>query len=116
MAEGFANHYGDDVLIAASAGIAPVERIVLPTVATMKEKNIDVSRHVPQLYDPRFADKYDLVVNMSGYALPGVPPKVVQEWAVKDPYRNPPAVYRAVRDDLEQRVMRMILLMRRDAR
>lgn len=116
MAEGFANHYGDDVLVATSAGLSPVDRVALPTVATMREKNIDISRHVPQLYDPRLADRYDLIINMSGSRLPGVPPKEFQDWSVRDPYRNTPAVYRAVRDDLEQRVMRMILLMRRNSR
>ena len=113
MAEGFANFYGQDVLRAVSAGLAPVPSIVPPTVAVMKEKNVDVSKHVPQLYDPVWAAKFDVVVNMSGYKLPGDQPKQLLEWEVRDPYRNSPTVYRAVRDDLESRVMQLILQLRR---
>ena len=116
MAEGFANHYGSDVLRAASAGISPVTSIVAPTVATMQEKNINVSLHVPKLYDPRFADRYDLVINMSGYKLPGSPPRNLQEWTIADPFRSSAAVYRTVRDELEQKVMRVILQFRRESR
>jgi arsenate reductase len=116
MAEGFANFYGNDVLRASSAGLAPVPSIVEPTVIVMLEKNVDVSGHVPQPYDPVMAASYDIVVNMSGYKLPGEPPQLLLEWAVKDPFRNSPKVYRAVRDDIEQRVMQLILQLRRGVR
>ncbi len=46
MAEGFAKSlYGSDVLSRASAGLSPVEKVALLTVATMQEKNIDISAH-----------------------------------------------------------------------
>ncbi|MDE3197028.1 MAG: arsenate reductase ArsC, partial [Acidobacteriota bacterium] len=47
MAEGFANHYGGDVLIATSSGISPVPAVIPETVAIMGELGIDISRHVP---------------------------------------------------------------------
>ena len=37
MAEGLANHYGSDVLRAASAGLAPTQEIPEDTVAVMEE-------------------------------------------------------------------------------
>jgi len=114
MAEGFANHYGSDVLRATSAGLAPTQAIPLDTVEAMSEKNIDVSGHVPSRYEPLEAVDFDLVVNMAGFALPGPPtPKEVFEWNVNDPYGASIDVYRAVRDDLEHRVMRLILDLRR---
>jgi arsenate reductase len=114
MAEGFANRYGSDVLTAASAGLAPTQTIPLDTVEAMREKNIDVSGHVPSHYEPFEAVDYDLVVNMAGFKLPGPPePKELIEWDVNDPYGSPVEVYRVVRDDLEQRVMRLILDLRR---
>ena len=113
MAEGFANFYGGDVLRASSAGLAPVPSVVKPTVDVMMERNVDVSRHVPQLYDPFEAALCDVVVNMSGFRLPGAPPKQLLEWMVTDPFRKSPEVYRAVRDDIEQRVMQLILQLRR---
>lgn len=113
MAEGFANLYGSDVLRASSAGLSPVDSIAAATVATMREKNIDVSSHVPAAYEPSLAARYDLVINMSGYKLPGAPPKQLQDWVITDPFRSSPAVYRAVRDELERRVMQLILQLRR---
>ncbi len=116
MAEGFANHYGSDVLCARSAGIAPVPKVIQPTVVAMAEKNIDISMHVPRFYDPLSANRYDLVVNMSGYKLPGAQPKNFQDWVVTDPYQESKAVYRTVRDDLEHRVMMLILQFRRNSK
>jgi len=116
MAEGFANQYGSDVLSASSAGLAPLQRIPLETVAAMGEINVDVSRHVPRRYDPFEAADCDLVINMAGYKLPGPLGKKVVEWQVKDPFQASAEAYRAVRDDLERRVMRLILELRKQSR
>ena len=113
MAEGFANHYGGDVPRASSAGLSPVLSIVPETVAAMMDKNVDVSQHVPRPYDPRETSFTDIVVNMAGFRLPGPAPKELIEWDVKDPFGASMTVYRAVRDDLEQRVMKLILDLRR---
>jgi len=113
MAEGFANTYGKDVLVAASAGLSPVVSVVSETVFIMNECGIDVSGHVPRPYDPTQAYLYDVIVNMSGYRLPGKPPKQVLEWNIKDPYQQTAEVYRKVRADIEQRVMELILRMRK---
>jgi hypothetical protein len=61
-------------------------------------------------------DQYDVVVNLSGYKLPGKPPKELIEWNIEDPYRKPVMVYRNVRADLENRVMQLILRLRRRER
>jgi len=116
MAEGFANHYGADVLKAASMGLAPAPRIPAETVAVMHEMNIDVSRHVPRTYDSFEAASFDLIVNMAGFKLPAPVPKEIREWIVPDPYGSPIAAYRLIRDDLEHRVMRLILDLRRRAK
>jgi arsenate reductase len=113
MAEGFANHYGGDVLVASSAGLAPTQIIPRDTVFAMDEMNVDVSNHVPRQYDPFDAAGYDIVVNMAGFNLPGPAPKEVIVWKVNDPYGSRMDIYRAARNDLEQRVMRLILDLRR---
>lgn len=113
MAEAFANHYGSDVLTASSAGLAPTQGVARNTVRTMGEMDIDVSNHMPRLYNPYEVEEYDIVVNMSGYNLPGPPPKRLIEWKVDDPIGAPMDTYRAVRSDLEQKVMRLILDLRR---
>ena len=116
MAEGFANHYGSDVLKALSAGLAPTQKIPSDTVEAMSEMNVDLSAHVPRPYDPFEAVGCDLVVNMAGFRLPGAAPKEVIEWDVQDPFGDSIEAYRTVRDDLEQRVMRLILDLRRRAK
>ena len=114
MAEGFANTYGKDILVAASSGLSPVASIVPETIFIMDESGIDVSKHVPMPYDPSQVYLYDVVVNMSGYRLPGKPPKQLLNWDVKDPYKQSPDVYRKVRADIEMRVMELILRLRKE--
>ena len=116
MAEAFANLYGEDVLRASSAGLSPVLSIVPETVAAMMDRNVDVSKHVPRPYDPRETSFTDIVVNMAGFRLPGPAPKELIEWNVNDPYGASMTTFRAVRDDLEQRVMNLILDLRRRAK
>jgi arsenate reductase len=115
MAEGFANSLGDGVVVARSAGLAPVLRVIPETVSIMLERDVDVSGHIPMPYDPFEADAYDVVVNMSGFRLPGKAPTELLEWAVKDPYGQKPVVYRKVRDDIEERVKGLVLRLRKNA-
>jgi protein-tyrosine-phosphatase len=113
MAEGLANHYGGDVLLATSAGLAPVEFVAAETVKIMHDINIDVSRHVPMPYEPHTVSYYDIVVNMSGFKLPGKQPKDLIEWKIEDPFRRPEEVYVRVRTELERQVMQLILRLRK---
>jgi arsenate reductase len=116
MAEAFANHYGRDVLTAVSAGLAPTEGVARNTVRVMDEMDIVVSNHMPRLYNPFEAAQCDIVVNMAGFNLPGPPPKEVIVWEVVDPIGASLDTYRLVRSDLEQRVMGLILNMRRQTK
>jgi arsenate reductase len=116
MAEGFANHYGGDVLVAKSAGLSPVPSVAQETVAIMREVNVDIADHKPTWYDPRAGEMYDVVVNMSGLRLPGKQPRELVEWKVEDPYRQKPEVYRRVRADIENKVMQLILRLRMRSR
>jgi protein-tyrosine-phosphatase len=116
MAEAFANHYGSDVLEATSAGLSPTSRVTRDTVRAMAEKNVDVSGHVPRLFDPRETSKYDIVVNLSGIRLSGVASESLLEWKVADPYNSSFEKFQAARDDVERRVMKLILDLRRSQR
>jgi hypothetical protein len=58
---------------------------------------------------------FDLIVNMSGYPLPGSPTPVV-EWSVRDPIGQEPEVYREVANEIEGLVMRLILELRAERR
>lgn len=113
MAEAFANRYGSDVLVAESRGLAPAQGIPAETIATMATRDIDVSKHLPRKYDPIEGNLCDVVVNMSGFHLPGFQPKNLKIWDVEDPYLRSSVVYAKVRDDIETKVMRLILELRK---
>lgn len=113
MAEGFANCYGSDVLVAESYGLAPVPHVPRNGIVAMREKNIDISAHVSRRYDPAGAAEADIVVNMSDYGLPGPRPRKLIEWKIVDPFGQPIEAFRTTRDTLEQEVMRLILQLRR---
>jgi arsenate reductase len=116
MAEAFANHYGGDVLTASSAGLAPAPGVPPNTVRAMSEMDIDMSSHMPRLYNPFDAADWDIVVNMSGYNLPGPPPREVVAWEVNDPFGSSMDTYRMARGELERLVMSLILNLRRPPR
>ena len=112
MAEGFANAYGTDVMQPESAGLQAAMRVPDETVRAMAEKNIDISAHFPKPLLNSTRDDFDIVVNLSGYPIPIHPQARV--WKVNDPIGGTVEQYRAVRDQIEQLVMKLILELRRD--
>ena len=109
MAEGFARKYGADVLAVQSAGLSPASIIVPRTYWAMEEKNIDLEGQFPKSFDVFNLRNFDLVVNISGHKLPGRTATPVETWNVADPIAMGAEEFREVRDDLERRVMRLIL-------
>ena len=117
MAEGFANLYGKDVLIASSAGLAPTEIVARETIECMRERSVDLTAHFPKKFEPFAADQPDIIINMSGFDLPPVPETAtVQNWFVRDPYGQSEKIYRESRDHIERSVMQLILQLRRESR
>ena len=112
MAEGFARKYGSDVLEPFSAGTAPASIVQPLTHQVMEEKNISLDGQHPKHCSAFDLSTFDLIVNMSGYRLPGRPSGEVREWKVIDPIGRSEDVYISVRDDIEAAVMRLILELR----
>lgn len=113
MAEAFARTYGSDVMTARSAGLAPAAYISPLTRTVMAEKNISLDDHFPKSLGEVEAGRFDLIVNMSGLSLPGSCGVPVRVWKIRDPMGAGEDVFRAVRDELEMRVMDLILELRR---
>ena len=111
MAEGFARAYGKDVIAPASAGLAPAIAVPIQTRQAMAEKNLDISDQFPKPVSAFQQGHFDRVFNMSGYPVPSFPSAT--EWIVQDPIGGTPGEYRAVRDQIEQLVMKLILELRR---
>ena len=85
MAEGFARTYGSDVMIAASAGLAPATGVAPDTIRAMDEKNIDLRDHFPKSLRQLGKAEFDLFVNMTGFFLPKEYKGKVVDWEVADP-------------------------------
>ena len=113
MAEGFARKYGEDVMIAASAGLAPALGVAQDTVRTMDEKNINVRDHFPKSIHQLGRAQFDLIVNMSGFTLPEDVVTPTRHWDVQDPIGEDYKTYCNVRDQIEALVMALILELRR---
>ncbi len=113
MAEGFANRYGSDVLEAFSAGVYPAELIAPLTRKVMLAKNIDLAGAMPKDIDDVPIETINLVVNMSGHPFPVQEGVSVEEWKVHDPVGDEEDVFITVAEEIEQRVMRLILLLRK---
>jgi len=80
-------------------------------VAAMKEKGIDISQNKPKLITAQMALDVDLIVTMGCNAqgiCPGPFFKPTVDWALEDPKGKPIQKVREIRDDIEQRVQKLI--------
>ena len=111
MAEGFARVHGAEVIAAQSAGLAPAAAVAPLTHQVMLEKNIDIQDLSPRSMD-EVTGGLDLVINMSGHELPFKTRAPVEHWAIRDPIGESVQVYRAVRDEIEQRVIELVASLR----
>jgi arsenate reductase (thioredoxin) len=114
MAEGFARTYGADVMIPASAGLAPAMGIAPDTRRAMLERNIDVRDHFPKTIRQLGRARFDLAINMSGEELPPDAAESILEWEIPDPIRLSYERHCEVRDEIERKVMSLILDLRRE--
>lgn len=114
MAEAFARAYGSDVLVPASAGLAPANRVAPDTLEAMQEKGLDLRDHFPKAIRHLGRVEFDLVINMSGEALPDTVRCEVRSWTVDDPVCLSYEDHCAVRDEIERLVMNLILELRKE--
>ena len=115
MAEGFARTYGSDVMAPASAGLAPATNLARDTIRAMEEKNIDIRAQFPKTIKQLGKADFDIVVNMSGQFLPPLGSARIVDWEVADPVFMSYGDHCGIRDDIEQRVMKLVLELRRPA-
>jgi arsenate reductase len=108
MAEGFARHYGSDLLEIYSAGTHPASYISPDTIKVMAEKGIDVSSHYPKYID-EIPNGVDILITMGcEVECPYIPAKLREDWGIDDPIGKPVEEYRRIRDIIEGKVKNMI--------
>lgn len=117
MAEGWANHLGGDAIEARSAGIEAHGQNPR-AIAVMREAGIDITSQAPKRLTPELLAWADIVVTVCGHAdehCPATPVTVRKfHWPLPDPARavgneaEIMAQFRAVRDDVRDRVCTLI--------
>lgn len=113
MAEAFARAYGSDVIIPASAGFTPATRVAPDTIRAMAEKNLNLKDHFPKGIQHLGRAQFDVVVNMSGFAIPEDLCPDIRSWDVEDPVYMNYDDHCTVRDEIERLVMLLILELRK---
>jgi len=112
MAEAFARRYGSDAAEVSSAGLSPASSIPDLTKAVMLDKNIKLDDQFPKGIEIFPKHQWDVVVNISGQALPSLDAQRILEWRIQDPMGQRQVVHEKVRDEIENLVMRLILELR----
>lgn len=111
MAEGFARHYVGDRLNIASGGTRPAEYVDERAIEVMRERGIEISGQHPKAITPEEIEKFDYVITM-GCAVEDVCPADftgrARDWGIEDPKGKPLETYRRIRDEIEQRVKKLI--------
>ena len=94
---------------AASAGTAPADHVHPEVVEVMRELDLDVSGRTPRLLTTELAQWADLIVTVGcGDECPYVPGKHYLDWDLPDPKGKPPEEVRATRDEIRDRVERLV--------
>ena len=109
MAQAFARMHGGNAVHAESAGSRPSGVVNPRAVEFMAERGYDLSTHASKSLEQIGDGEWDAVVTMGcGDNCPWVPAKRREDWALPDPKHMPADDYRAVRDEIERRVIDLI--------
>jgi arsenate reductase (thioredoxin) len=106
MAEAFARSLGAE---ASSAGSKPSGEINPRTIQVMAEKGISLAGQRSKSLSEIPEGEWDYVVTMGcGDACPWVPSRHREDWDLHDPKTLDDAGFRAVRDQIEARVRKLL--------
>lgn len=111
MAAAWFNEFADPSKVwAVSAGTKPAEKVHAVVVDTMKEVGIDLSAAVPRfLSDEVVGDTAYLITMGCGDECPVAPPGTRRlDWALEDPKDKPVERVREIRDDIRDRVVKLL--------
>jgi len=110
MAEGFARALGAEGVEASSAGSRPSGRVDARAIRFMAERGIDISKQTSKGIDDLPAGVvWDDVVTMGcGDACPNLPARRRHDWDLPDPKPLGDQPFRDVRDQIEDRVRKLV--------
>lgn len=109
MAAGFMRELSGGSVEVFSGGSEPAAEVNPVAVAVMTERGIDISGHEPQRWTDDGVRKADVVVTMGcGDECPFFPGVRYLDWELGDPAGRPIADVRPIRDEIEDRVRRLL--------
>jgi arsenate reductase (thioredoxin) len=95
--------------LSAGSEADPRGRLHPEVVEVMREVGIDLADRRPQRLSDELAREADVVVTMGcGDACPYIPGKHYLDWELDDPAGRPLDEVRATRDEIEERVRRLV--------
>ena len=110
IAEAFLNYYAKGKAQAFSAGTHYASNINPTVIEVMKERGIDISHKLPRVMTLEMLGTADKVVSM-GCGVEAVCPAAfvpTEDWQLEDPEGKPIEKVRAIRDEIETKVKRLI--------
>ncbi len=109
IAEGFANHYGQEKVDAYSAGSQPAGAVDPVAIQAMEEKGIDISSQITKGFDELQVSYFDYIVTMGcEESCPLYPGERKIDWETQDPKGKGIEKFREVRDEIEMKVIELI--------
>jgi len=109
MAMGFFTHLAGEGAVGWSGGSEPGNEVNPAAVQAMAERGIDISGEYPKPWTDEIVQAADVVVTMGcGDACPVFPGRRYEEWVLDDPAGQDIDTVRPIRDDIEQRVRRLL--------
>lgn len=109
IALGYFTHLAGDNAVAWSGGSEPGDQVNPSAVAAMAEVGIDIAGEFPKPWTEEIVQAADVVVTMGcGDACPIFPGKRYENWELPDPAGQSVESIRPIRDDIEERVRRLL--------
>ena len=111
MAEGFAKSLGEGKIEVISSGLE-ASQVHPIAIEVMSEIGIDISNQTSDALNDFKAEDYDAVISMCGCGTSLPPEWVTQEifedWELDDPDGQPIETFHRVRDEIKERVAKLI--------
>src|SRR6266404_8132149 len=109
IAEAFARIHGQNRVEGYSAGSRPSGKINPKAIEAMREVGYDLSSHRSKSLDELAGIEFDFVATMGcGDECPFVRAKQRDDWNIPDPREMTMDEFRAVRDEIEARVVHLL--------
>ncbi|WAA67366.1 arsenate reductase ArsC [Microbacterium oxydans] len=109
MAAGFLRDIAGDRIEVRSAGSMPADQINPIAVEAMTELGIDITAEAPKVLTTEAVQASDVVITMGcGDACPFFPGKRYEDWKLDDPAGQGIDAVRPIRDDIRERIERLV--------